>query len=276
MAEDEFEVEIPEVASVGTQLRAAREAQGLTIAQVAAETRIPQRHLQTIEDGDFTALPARTYAIGFSRSYAKLVGLDGDAIAEAVRIELDAQEPSPRQRPASFEPGDPARVPSRTLGWISAVAAVIVLGALFFAARTFFAPAAELPSLLEPAGDATETGAPAPQSTAEPVAAPAGPVVFTAMEEGIWVKFYDANGMQLMQKLMAEGESYTVPADAEGPLLWTGRPDALAITVGGRELPRLAEDDSVMRDVPVSAEALLERGAPSATSAPAPAASPTT
>lgn len=273
MADDDLEVEIPVPGSVGAQLRAAREAQGLTIAQVAAETRIPQRHLQTIEGGDFAALPARTYAIGFSRSYARLVGLDGDAIAEAVRVELDSQEPQPRSRPASFEPGDPARVPSRALGWFSAAAALAVLLALFFAARTYFYPAAELPSLIEPAGEDSEAAVPAPQPTAPPGDAPSEPVVFTALEEGIWVRFYDANGMRLMEKLMAEGESYTVPAEAEGPQLWTGRPDALAISVGGREVPRLSEDDTVMRDVPVTAEALLGRGQTGAT--PAPAASPT-
>jgi len=50
-----------------------------------------------------------------------------------------------------------------------------------------------------------------------------------------------------------------VPADAVDPQLWTGRPEALAITVGGRQVPRLAEEDQVMRDVPVTAEALLAR-----------------
>jgi hypothetical protein len=272
MAEDEIEEATPAAGGIGAQLRAAREAQGLTLAQVAAETRIPQRHLQTIENGDFAALPARTYAIGFSRSYAKLVDLDGDAVADTVRAELDAQEPHPRHRPASFEPGDPARVPSRALGWLSALAAVLVLLGLYFAARTFFAPAAELPSLIEP----TETATPGPADgapAASAPAAPSGPVVFTALEEGIWVKFYDANGMQLMQKLMAKGENYTVPADAEGPQLWTGRPDALSITVGGRPVPKLAEDDKVMRDVPVTAAALLARAEPA--DAPAPAASPT-
>lgn len=260
----------PIAGGIGAQLRTAREAQGLTLAQVAAETRIPQRHLQTIEEGDFAALPARTYAIGFSRSYAKLVGLDGETVAETVRAELDAQEPRPRNRPASFEPGDPARVPSRTLGWLSGLAAVLVLVGLFFAARTFFAPAGELPSLIEPSETPAATGAAPRPAPASPSLTPGGPVVFTALEEGIWVKFYDANGMQLMQKLMAQGETYTVPADAEGPQLWTGRPDALAITVGGRAIPRLAEDDVVMRDVPVTAEALLARGAATATPSPSP------
>ena len=273
MAEDEIEEAAPEAVGIGAQLRAAREAQGLTLAQVAAETRIPQRHLQTIEESNFAALPARTYAIGFSRSYAKLVGLDGEAVAETVRAELDAQEPRPRHRPASFEPGDPARVPSSGLVWVVAGALVLLPVGGFFVMRTLFAPAGELPSLIEPTESAAPTDAAARQAPASPAPATEGPVVFTALEEGIWVKFYDANGMQLMQKLMARGETYTVPADAEGPQLWTGRPDALAITVGGRPIPRLAEDDVVMRDVPVTAEALLARG--EAATSPAPSPSPT-
>jgi cytoskeletal protein RodZ len=274
MAEDEIEEATPADGGIGGRLRAAREAQGLTLAQVAAETRIPQRHLQTIESGNFAALPARTYAIGFSRNYAKLVGLDDNDVANAVRAELDAQEPQPHHRPASFEPGDPARVPSRALGWLSGLAAVLVLLGLFFAAKTFFMPAADLPPLAEPTDTASPDlarAAPAAPSTSAS-ATPDGPVTFTALEEGIWVKFYDANGMQLMQKLMTKGESYTVPADAAGPQLWTGRPDALAITVGGQPVPKLAESDRVMRDVPVTAAALLARTAPEA---PRPSASPT-
>ena len=105
-----------------------------------------------------------------------------------------------------------------------------------------------------------------------------GPVVFTALEERVWVKFYDAAGRQLMQKEMARGERYTVPQDAQGPQLWTGRPDALAITVGGRRVPKLAAEERIMRDVPVTAAALLARGrrpAPGATPLSAPAPSPT-
>jgi len=279
--ENEAQDTAPEAASIGAQLRAAREAQGLTLAQVAAETRIPQRHLETIEAGKFAALPARTYAIGFSRTYAKLVGLDETAVTDAVREELDAQEPGVRHRPASFEPGDPARVPSRALGWLSVLAVVLVVAGLFAFFRPYFWPAGELPSLVEQeeARRAAEAPRqqPAPAGAAANAAAPGGPVVFTALEDGIWVKFYDANGAQLMQKLMAKGETYTVPADARGPQLWTGRPDALAISVGGRAIPRLADDDIIVRDVPVTAQALLARPRPSAApAAGTPAPSPTT
>lgn len=77
-----------------------------------------------------------------------------------------------------------------------------------------------------------------------------------------------------MEKQMSLNESFTVPADVVGPLIWTARPDALSITVGGKPVPKLAEELQTMRDVPVSAEALLARSAPSQQS-PDPAAATT-
>ena len=77
-----------------------------------------------------------------------------------------------------------------------------------------------------------------------------------------WVKFYDASGERLYEAQMNTGDTYTVPSDAEGPQIWTGRPYALAITIGGRPVPKLSEEDEVVRDVPVTAEALLARPAP--------------
>jgi transcriptional regulator with XRE-family HTH domain len=251
---------------VGEQLRAAREAKGLSLEQVAAETRIPQRHLIAMEAGDFAKLPGRTYAVGFARTYAKTVGLDADEIGTSVRAELDAQSDE-GYRPASFEPGDPARVPSRALGWFAGFAVLLLLAGGFFFFRTIFAPAGELPSLVEQQQaqqGRQRTTARNALPGASTAANPTGPVVFTALAPGIWVKFYDASGKQLMQKQMAQGESFTIPANAQGPMLWTGRPDALAITVGGNPLPKLAEQERVMKDVPVTAAALLARGQPSA------------
>ena len=257
---------------IGAQLRTAREAKGLTLEQVAAETRIPQRHLVAMEAGDFAKLPGRTYAVGFARTYAKTADLDPDLVAAGVRAELDAQSED-GYRPASFEPGDPARVPSRALGWFAAFAVLLLLAGGFFFFRSIFAPAGELPSLVDQQRQAQQ----AQRKASSPAAAPApvvnatGPVVFTAAVPNVWVKFYDASGKQLLQKQMALGESFTVPADAQGPMLWTGRPDALAITVGGRPVPKLAEQEQVMKDVPVTAQALLARGQPG--TAPAPASS---
>lgn len=264
--------------SAGAQLRGAREARGLSVEQVAAETRIPIRHIDMIERDAFQELPARIYAVGFSRTYARMLELDPDAVVAQVRTQLDAQPPAEQPRPATFEPGDPARVPSRGLFWFAILGGIGVIALIFFFMRTMFVPAAQLPSLVEQ--QAVEDAALAAQQAAAgipaapPADAPSGPVVFTALEEGIWVKFYDGAGRQLMQKQMALGESYTVPEDAAGPQLWTGRPDALSITIGGRDVPPLAEGQRIMRDVAIDAETLLARGDDGPAAAPAPA-SPT-
>lgn len=271
---DEFEQQAGLPLGVGEQLRAAREARGLTLAEVAAETRIPQRHLQTIESGNFAALPARTYAIGFARTYAKAVGLHDGDVAEMVRAELDAQEPRQRSRGAGFEPGDPARVPSSGLVWLVLAALVLLIAGGYFFFRTLFAPAAELPSLVEQERAAQAQRAAEQRPAAQPTtAATGGAVIFTALDDA-WVRFYTPQGT-LTERLMLKGETYTVPADAVQPMLRTGRPDALQVTVGGRRVPKLAEEQTVVSDVPVTAAALLARR-PTPATAPSPAASPTT
>ncbi|MBP6581297.1 MAG: helix-turn-helix domain-containing protein, partial [Sphingorhabdus sp.] len=70
------------------RLRAAREAARLSLADVAAKTRVPMRHLEAIEEGEFATLPGATYILGFSRSYARAVGLDATELTDQLREEL--------------------------------------------------------------------------------------------------------------------------------------------------------------------------------------------
>lgn len=259
-AEVEGLVELP-LDGVGTTLLRAREAAGLKLSDIAAQTRIAERHLVMIEQGKFSAMASRAYAVGFARSYARSLGLDEIAIADAVRAELAGQEPnSDRYQPSNFEPGDPARVPSARIAWIAALAALAVVVLGFMLWRNFYAPGAPIP---EPEANQAAVE-PVSIATGAPQVAQ-GPVVFTALVQGVWVKFYDSAGNQLMQKQMALGETYTVPAEASAPMIRTARPDALQISVGSRDVARLSDRQETITDVPVSAAALLGRG-----SAPAP------
>ena len=255
-AGEEQLVELP-LDGVGTTLMRAREAAGLKLSDIAARTRIAERHLSLIEQGKFSAMASRAYAVGFARSYARTLGLDEKAIADAVRTELAGQEPnSDRYQPSSFEPGDPARVPGPKIAWIAALGALAVVVIGFLLWRGFYAPAMSFP---EPVASESEQAPLAAVATAAPQAAQ-GAVVFTALDQGIWVKFYDAAGNQLMQKEMALGETYTIPAEASGPMIRTARPDALQISIGGREVAKLSDRQTTIKDVPVSAAALLARG----------------
>ena len=261
MSDEEYlEEEVVTHTGVGARLKAAREERGLDLTQVAAETRIPQRHLLTIENGALSDLPARTYAVGFSRTYARLVGLDEREIVDQARMEL-AEDEERTASPDKFEPGDPARVPGRGLAWFALFAGILLIGGIYAFYSSYFAPGLG-PAPLEAPEDRTASAAQQNDAAPRQAAAPAasGPVVFTSEMDGTWVKFYDANGERLYEAQMDAGDSFTVPSDAEGPQVWTGRPYALAITVGGRSVPKLSEEDEVIKDAPITAEALLARG----------------
>lgn len=259
--------------SVSRRLIAARQALGLSVADIALRTRVTLRHIEALEAGDYGAMPGRPYAIGFAKAYARAVGLPDIEIADAVRAELQGSVPRVEPRILNqFEVGDPAKTPSRLVGWLAMllVGGILAMGGVFW--RSYYAPAVALPSLVhepEPSVAVVQAkSASTPQAvTSSPPAN--GPVTFTSLEEGIWVKFYDGQGKQLMQKQLAKGETYTVPAEASAPKLWTGRPDALSITIGGQPIPRLADAEKVVKDVPVDAASLRAR---TASPAPSPAA----
>lgn len=251
----------------------------MTIAQVAEVTRIAQRQLEAIERSDFASLPGTPYAVGFARAYARAVGADEVDIARGVREELGAADPADRYE--MFEPVDPARIPPRKLAWASALLALI-LGTFYAVWRTQFFSASTDQEVSDLANRASEqaTQARGPAAPAPPPLA-TGPVMLTARQD-VWLRIYDAAGVRLLEKQMKQGESYTVPAQANNPMILTGRPDALAVTVGGKPVAPLGPPERTIADVPISAAALLARpaaqtsGAP-ATSEPAePAPAPTT
>jgi hypothetical protein len=261
---------------VGAQLRAAREAMRVDLPHVAAQTRIPLRHLEAIERGDFTALPSRTYALGFSRTFASAVGLDPAVITDAVRVELSDTSMRRTVPSPGMEPGDPARLPSAGLAWFGAVAALVLAVGVYAFYNAYFGAGTEPGSLLTPKPAATKAPAvaasPAPSSTA-----PGGEVVLTAMDDGIWLRLYEEGGERLVERTLAKGETVTVPADASDPRINTGRPDALSIAVGKKPVARLADRPITISGMPVSAAALLARAAPvvaSPASTPAPSTSP--
>ena len=252
----------------GAQLRAAREAQGVELSHVAGETRIPIRHLASIEAGEYDALPSRTYAIGFAKSYARAVGLAPADIAERVRAELATGERNRVRDRDAMEPGDPAKLPSAGLAWFGGIAALLLAVGGFAFYSAYYGAGTGLAPLMadsENVGDAAGPVADANPGAATGAAPSSdGRVIFTAVGDGVWVRFYENGGERLFEDLLESGESFEVPSDANAPLINTGRPDLLEITIDGQPVPKLAEEPTTMGDVPISAKALLARADTSA------------
>lgn len=263
------ELEEPAVASVGERLRVAREEKGITLEDIAAQTRIPRRHLESLENGDWEHLPAPTYTIGFARSYASSVGLDRTEISDQLRSELGGQRPVAAAAEI-FEPADPARTMPKWLvfGAIGAVIA-LVLVMTWLNKRSLEGPAT--------ASNEPTASAPAPATTnAPPAAAPApvaaqGPVVITA-NEPVWLQVSEKGGVTLFSGELAAGQRFDVPATATAPVLKTGKPEALRISVGTADAPPVGPAATTVRDVSLLGPDLM-RG-PAAVQPPAPGTAP--
>lgn len=79
MKQETLETVMPR-ANPGDSLREAREARGFGVAEVAAQLNLSVGRLQQLEAGDFDKLPGHTFARGYVRSYARLLGLDPNRI----------------------------------------------------------------------------------------------------------------------------------------------------------------------------------------------------
>jgi len=250
--------------SVGERLRAAREEKKLSLEDIAAQTRIPRRHLESIESADWEHLPAPTYTIGFARSYASVVGLDRAEVADQLRAEMGGQ----RTTTASevFEPADPARTMPKSLV-IGAVVAVILL--------IVFMSWLNRRSLEQPdetTNSAPVAAAPAPSTAAPPPSAAAaaqGPVVLTATD-AVWLAVKDG-GNVLKEGIMQPGESFEVPATATAPMLTTAKSEALRINVGTAVAPPIGPPATKVT-VSLRPADLMKAGQPAA--APPAAAAP--
>ncbi|MBB4099600.1 helix-turn-helix domain-containing protein [Sphingomonas kyeonggiensis] len=249
-------------ATVGDKLRAAREAQGLDLPEIAARTRIPQRHLEAIEKGNYAGLPSITYALGFAKAYARAVGADEVTIARELRAELHHNPERAAPVPA-YETSDPARVPPRGLAIFGVILAlVLIVGAILYYGTDLFrgsAPAPETLATEEPVANTADNGAVA--NSVVPV--PAGGQVSLIALDTVWIRVTDAKGTKLVERELAPGERYDVPADADHPRIRTGGPEKIQVTLNGSNVDPLGRAGTTV-DVEVSADALRNRNQPGA------------
>ncbi len=91
---------------LGSRLRRAREARGLTLEDAERDTRISRRYLQALENEEFDVIPAPVYARGFLRSYSQYLGLDPQEMLalfprDPYSTGVSSRRASPEPRPAT-------------------------------------------------------------------------------------------------------------------------------------------------------------------------------
>ena len=269
------------ITRTGDRLRLAREAAGLSLADVATRTRITQRHLSAIEKSDFSELPGRTYVTGFARAYARAIDLPEAEIGAAVRRELEEDAHGARPLYEAYEPTDPARLPTARMTWTLVIIALLLAsaygvwrflsvepGEALIAAQNRAADASEAPqsdAAVAPTTKAGATGSAATTSNA--------PVVLTGISE-VWIGFDDAAGKTENWRTLDPGETYQVPPEyIEQFTLRTSIPQALKVTVGGRDVGAIGPADTLVKGVSLKPGDLIARADGNGTSG---ATAPTT
>lgn len=106
---------------IGASLAAARETRGYSLADAERLTNVRQKYLSALERADFDALPGRTYARAFLRTYASALGLEADRFVAAF------EELVPEPEEDAIVVGTPQRRRIVRPSHLAAVAAVAVV-----------------------------------------------------------------------------------------------------------------------------------------------------
>jgi cytoskeleton protein RodZ len=112
--------------TVGQDLRAARLRRGDDLATVSRVLKIRKDHLEALEEDRMEALPGRTYAVGFTRSYADYLGLDAVQCVERLKAEIAGRSDETTPAITVIDEDEHRRLPQ---GWkiIAGVVLVLVL-----------------------------------------------------------------------------------------------------------------------------------------------------
>ncbi len=159
------------MSSYGLYLQSLRVEKGISIEQVAAETRIRAEILRSIEAEDYENLPDDVFVKGFLQSFAKVIGADPDEVLRRFDVRRKAQVP------AQVLAGIAS--PSRqghfwlTLLWVAALMAALV-GGTFLAYQLLYHPeGAEVAPPPPPVAGEAETGGPDTEPAVLPPETPA-------------------------------------------------------------------------------------------------------
>ena len=90
--------------TLGEKLRQAREERGISISEVAEQTRISPHYIDSIENDDYRTLPGGIFNKGFVKSYAKYVGIDEQEALQDYSSLIINQEGVSSDEPKTYRP----------------------------------------------------------------------------------------------------------------------------------------------------------------------------
>ncbi|KJY29351.1 MULTISPECIES: helix-turn-helix domain-containing protein [Streptomyces] len=252
--------------SIGTALKKARIAAGLTVDDVSSTTRVRIPIVHAIEEDDFTRCGGDVYARGHIRTLARAVHLDPVPLVEMYDA-AHGGRPAPTPAAPMFD-AERIRPERQRPNWTAAMVAAIV-AVIGFVGFTAFSGDDE--KAKHPVAEGSVAPQPAPKQSAgkqqPPAQTPQAPqapkpepsdsaiaaapkdlvtVVLTADVGESWISAKDHSGRLLFDGTLAQGESKTF-TDKESVDLVLGDAGAVKLFVNGKEIKDRFESGQVER-----------------------------
>ena len=274
--------ELEDVANtnVGEALRRTRSFYGKSLSDIERSLRIRSSQIGAIERGDISALPGRVYAIGFVRSYAEYLGLDGADIVHLFKKQyMDGQGKASLSFPV---PASETKTPSIWLviaGLLLASVFMLVWSSINKPDRSIVQGVAALPEHIEthvneeilinaldmPLQEAASkeefgvvddagSAARQPNTAIENMGKDDGTQqvgIVLNIKDDSWVEIKSDQGGILVSRVLEKGDEYFVP-DNPGLSMSLGNAENVEIIVDGRALKPLGSEGDVRRGIPLN------------------------
>ncbi len=266
--------ELEELANeqMGEALRRTRMFYGQSIEDVEKALRIRASQIIAIEEGDMSKLPGRVYAIGFVRSYAEYLGLDGGKVVNLYKNQyMDA---SSSQNLAFHVPASETKTPAIWLATLFLV--FLASGVLLW--NEYARPDRSLVkqidivsqnikehinqdinfSSLNPEAGYQDTQVtfmtePEIENMDENAEQKSG-IILNILNSS-WVEIKNSQQEVIVSNILETGEQYFVP-DNPGLSMSLGNAANVEIIVEGRALQPLGKNGDVRRDIPLNVDYL--------------------
>jgi cytoskeleton protein RodZ len=281
--------------TVGQDLRAARLRRGDDLATVSGVLKIRKDHLEALEEERLDALPGRTYAVGFVRSYADYLGLDVVQCVERFKAEIAGRSDSDHIPQVSvIDEDENRRLPQ---GWKIVAAVVVVLmiyGAYYVIASTssmLSQPATPPPPVqltpkpvahivpppasraaVTPQGSTSISNTPSPAAGAtiappNPATLPAGQVygaqnrnarVVLRVHQATRILVQGPDGVAYINRTLNPGDVYDVP-NAVGITLTTTNASAVEVDLDGQSMGYAGQGTGVAEGISLDPQSIVDR-----------------
>jgi cytoskeletal protein RodZ len=175
VAEQEATAGSPYQYGVGDELRMRREAMGKSIADVVDAVRIQQRYIEALEQSKLEDLPGTVYALGFVRTYAEYLGLNGPEMVARYKDETEGLQQQTYVMPEPIEEG---KVPTAAIFILGLVLVAVVYAVWYYLSNRdgdLVQQVPEVPTHMETAAPEPVQPAP-PAPAAEATATPEGDI----------------------------------------------------------------------------------------------------